>query len=80
VVLELALAGKPEAIIVRADLAQLDAASLTTLLRQMPSVRGVPVVVYGTDGGSEAMEPDDLTVLVGGDSPDAILPVVAQLF
>lgn len=80
VVLELALAGKPDAIVVRADLAQLDAASLVTLLRQMPSVRGVPVVVFGVDGDTETLQPDDLTVLVGGASPEAVLPVVAQLF
>jgi CheY-like chemotaxis protein len=80
VVLELALAGDPEAIVVRADLAQLDAASLVRLLRQMPSVRGIPVVVYGTDGDVEALEPDDLTMQVGGTSPEAILPVVGQLF
>lgn len=80
VVLELALAGKPDAILVRRDLAQLDAPALVRLLRQMPTLRGIPVVVYGTDRDKAvALSPDDLTLLVGGSAPEAVLSVVGQL-
>ncbi len=80
VVLELAISGKPEAIVVRSDLAQLDAPSLLQLFRKMPSLCGVPVVVYGADHGELSMQTDDLTLLVGDSDPDAVLAVVAQLF
>ena len=80
VALELALTGRPEAILVRRDLAQLDAPSLVRLIRQMPTLRGIPVVVYGTDRQTGTLTPDDLTLLVGSGAPEAVLPVVAQLF
>lgn len=80
VALELAVSGKPEAILACADLEQLDAAALVRLLRQMPSLRAIPVVVYGTDAAAVPLEADDLTLQVGGSDPVDVLPVVGQLF
>ncbi len=78
VAIELAVTARPDAIVLRAGLAEFETGGLLRLLRRMPSLRNVPVVLYGP-GADAACGLDELTVLVDGDGPDAVLPVVGQL-
>ncbi len=79
VALELAVTARPDAIVLRADLADLETGGLLRLLRQMPSLQSVPVVLYGPGVEQIQGNPDELTVLVDDDGPEAVLSVVGQL-
>lgn len=79
-VVEKAFSTMPEAILARCDLAQLDASSLVNLIRQMPALKTVPVVVYGSDSVVQTLVLDSLTLVAGESTPQAILPILGQLF
>ncbi len=79
VALELAVTVKPDVIVLRADVAELETDGLLRLVRKLPSLRNVPVVLYGFGAQTGSWTPDDLTVLVDEATPEAVLPVVGQL-
>ncbi len=76
--LEQLLADKYDLLLVRSDLAELSAAELLKLVRAMPSIRGIPAVIYCDDDCTTA-PPDDLTLIVDGSTPEAVLPMLEQV-
>ncbi len=75
--LERMLLDKPDAVLLFAEMPQLSAVQTVSMLRQMTSLRELPVIVYGARG--PAAKADVRTSWLEDDAPEAVVAALSRI-
>jgi len=84
-VLEAAIVGQPDVVILRLQLEGMAAPSVVDVLSQMPNTQGIPVVIYGVDEPGvdlelqSALDEQRVAAAVSSASPAEIVSMIASL-